>query len=105
MYYKDKERAAMGTRKLMTISLPTPLLKMAETVAAEENRTKSELLREALRFYVETRDVRKKASREQLFALIGKVQSRTRPTPSREIRTLVRKAVGAARRQRRLSRA
>jgi metal-responsive CopG/Arc/MetJ family transcriptional regulator len=105
MYYKNKETAGMGTRKLMTISLPPPLLKKAEEVAQEENRTKSELLREALRFYVETKDVRKKASREQLFALIGQIQSRTHGTPSREIRTLVREAIGAARRQRRLSHA
>jgi metal-responsive CopG/Arc/MetJ family transcriptional regulator len=83
----------------MTISLPPPLLRQAEAVAQEENRTKSELLREALRFYVETREVRKKASREQLFTLIGRVQSRTRATPSREIRAVIREAVRAARRR------
>ena len=42
----------MSTRRLMTNSLPPPLLKKAEAVAHEENRTKSDLLREALRFYV-----------------------------------------------------
>ena len=90
----------MSTRKLMTISLPPPLLRQAEAVAREENRTKSELLREALRLYVETREARRKASRDQLFTLIGQVQSRTRTTPSREIRAAIRDAVKAVRRQR-----
>ena len=89
----------MSTRKLLTISLPPPLLQQAETVAREENRTKSELLREALRFYVETREARRKASRDQLFTLIGQVQPRTRPTPSRQIRAVIREAVKAARRR------
>lgn len=54
-----KEGTAMPPRKVITISLPPPLLKQAEAVARAENRTKSELVREALRFYVETRTVRK----------------------------------------------
>ena len=94
----------MSTRRLMTISLPPPLLKKAEAVAQEENRTNSELLREALRFYVETREVRKKASQEHLFALISAVQSRTRSSRSQEVRKIVREAVIAARRQVRPSR-
>ena len=105
MYYKDKKAAAAaGTRRLITISMPPPLLKKAEAIAQEENRTKSELLREALRFYVDTREVRRRAPREQLFALIGKVQSRTRGTGAREIRKLVREAIASARRQRPASR-
>ena len=94
----------MRTRKLITISLPPPLLEKAERVAEEESRTKSELFREALRFYVETREDRKKASREEVFALLGRVQSRTRSTRPREIRRLIREALDAARRQRRLPR-
>ena len=94
----------MRTRKLITISLPPPLLEKAERVAEEESRTKSELFREALRFYVETREVRKKASREQVFALLSRVQSRTRSTRPREIRRLIREALDAARRPRRLPR-
>ena len=86
----------MSTRKLITISLPPALVKKAEVVAREENRTKSELLREALRFYVETREVRK-ASREQLFSLIGQLQERTKQVPAREIRETVREAVKAGR--------
>ena len=87
----------MRTRKLLTISLPPPLLKQAEQIAEEENRTKSELLREALRFYVETRDIRRIASRERLFELVGRVQQRVRKTRTPEIRKVVREAVAAAR--------
>ena len=86
-----------GTRKLITISLPPPLLKKAEAVAEEENRTKSELFREALRFYVETRDVRKAVARDRVSALIGKAQARSRTTPAREIRKLIRQTIGTVR--------
>ena len=88
----------MGLRKLMTISVPPQLLKKAERVAAQENRTKSELVREALRLYIDTSEVRREAAREQLARLIDRVQARTRGVPSLEIRRLVREAVGAARR-------
>jgi len=88
----------MGTRKLITISVPPPLLRRAEQIAREENRTKSELFREALRFYVDTREVRKAGIRERAGALIEKVQTRTKGVPPREIRKVVRQAVEAARR-------
>jgi hypothetical protein len=68
-----------------------------EKVAREETRTKSELLREALRFYGETREVRRMASRERLFALINRVQARASRMPTREIRKLVREAVESVR--------
>lgn len=98
MYYK-REVSVVGTRKLVTISLPPPLLKKAEQVAREENRTRSELLREALRFYVETREVRKQAARERLLTLIDEVQARTKGVPAKEIRKVVREAVEAVRRE------
>jgi metal-responsive CopG/Arc/MetJ family transcriptional regulator len=41
--------------KLVTISLPPDLLRNAERAAKEEHRTKSELLREALRTYIASR--------------------------------------------------
>ncbi len=91
----------MGTRKLITISLPPQLLKKAEQVAEQENRTKSELLREALRFYIDTREVRRRATRERLFARIDQVQARTKRVPARDIRQVVREAVEAGRRARR----
>jgi metal-responsive CopG/Arc/MetJ family transcriptional regulator len=92
-----QEAPVAGTRRLITISLPPPLLKQAEQVAAEENRTKSELLREALRFYVETRDVRRAATRDRVFELINKAQDRAKATPSPEIRKLIRESVAAVR--------
>ena len=91
----------MGTRKLITISVPPPLLKRAEQVAREEHRTKSELLREALRFYVDTREVRKTAMRERTLALIDEIQNRTKGVPPKEIRKVISEAVDAARRVKR----
>ena len=91
----------MGTRKLITISVPPPLLKRAEQIAREENRTKSELFREALRFYVDTREVRNAGIRERVGALIEEIQNRTKAVPPKEIRKVVREAVEAARRVKR----
>jgi CopG family transcriptional regulator/antitoxin EndoAI len=41
----------MRTTKVVSITLPPPLFKQAQALAKEENRTMSELLREALRRY------------------------------------------------------
>jgi CopG family transcriptional regulator/antitoxin EndoAI len=49
----------MRTTGTLTVSLPPKLLREAERTAREENRTKSELVREALRFYIEERRWRK----------------------------------------------
>jgi CopG family transcriptional regulator/antitoxin EndoAI len=49
----------MRATKTWTISLPPKLVREAERTAKEENRTKSELVREALRFYLEERRWRK----------------------------------------------
>lgn len=49
----------MRATKTWTISLPPKLVKEAERTAREENRTRSELVREALRFYLEERRWRK----------------------------------------------
>jgi predicted transcriptional regulator len=73
----------------------------AEQIAREENRTKSELLREALRFYVDTREVRRAGIRERVGALIEEIQNRTKAAPPKEIRKVVREAVEAARRVKR----
>ncbi len=40
----------------MTLSLPPQLFEKAERLAKKENRNKSELLREALRRYIEERE-------------------------------------------------
>lgn len=91
----------MSTRRLITISLPPRLLKETERIAERESRTKSELLREALRFYIDTSEIRKRATRERLFTLIDEVQSRTTRVEPRRIRQAIREAVHAARRPRR----
>jgi CopG family transcriptional regulator/antitoxin EndoAI len=101
MYYKRRENPDVSTRKLITISVPPPLLKRAEQIAREENRSKSELLREALRFYIDTREVRKTAMQERTLALIDEIQSRAKGVPAKRIREVVREAVAAARRVRR----
>lgn len=93
----------MSTRKLITISLPPALLRQAEAVARQEHRTRSELLREALRFYVETREVRRKATQQQLAALLGTVQTGRMESKTKRIRTSAGKEVprGTYRRKRR----
>ena len=49
----------MRTTRTWTVSLPPKLVKEAERTAKEEDRTKSELVREALRMYIEERRWRK----------------------------------------------
>jgi predicted transcriptional regulator len=41
----------MRTTKVVSITLPPPLFEQAQALAREENRTMSELMREALRRY------------------------------------------------------
>lgn len=45
----------MRTTKPITVSLPADLLREAQRVAKEETRTRSELIREALRQYLASR--------------------------------------------------
>ena len=87
----------MAVRKLITISLSAPLLKKAQELAKEENRTKSELLREALRFYIDTRGARRQAAREQLFAIVDRAQAAAKGVPAQQIRKVVREAIASAR--------
>jgi len=42
--------------KVMTVSLPQEMFRKAEKLAKEENRTRSELFREALRQYMASRE-------------------------------------------------
>ena len=95
----------MPARRLITISLPPPLLKQAEAVAREEHRSKSELVREAIRFYVETRGVRRETTRERLAPLLARIDERARPTSSANMRRLIREAVASVREERRRPRA
>lgn len=89
----------MSTRKLITISVPPALLRQAEAVAKEEHRTKSELLREALRFYVETKAIRRTAVRKRLFEILDRVQARTEGIPRGEIRRTIQQSIEAVRRE------
>ena len=45
----------MRTTQTMTISLPPSMVKEFEKVRKAESRTRSELVREALRYYIESR--------------------------------------------------
>ncbi|MDR7536510.1 MAG: ribbon-helix-helix protein, CopG family [Armatimonadota bacterium] len=49
----------MRITKTWTISLPPELVREAERAAKAERRTRSELVREALRFYLEERQWRR----------------------------------------------
>lgn len=42
--------------KVLTVSLPQDMFKQAEKIAKDENRTRSELFREALRQYIASRE-------------------------------------------------
>jgi len=53
-----KEVILLRATRTWSISLPPRLEKEAEKAAKEENRTKSELIREALRRYLEGRRFR-----------------------------------------------
>jgi len=44
------------TTKILTLSLPPEMLKEVEKIAKEENRTRSELFREALRQYIASKE-------------------------------------------------
>ncbi|MGH7966349.1 MAG: ribbon-helix-helix protein, CopG family [Candidatus Binatia bacterium] len=49
----------MRATRTWTVSLPSQLSREAERTAQEEHRTKSEIVREALRFYLKERRWRK----------------------------------------------
>ena len=59
----------MRTRQTMTVSLPPAMLKEFEAVRKAENRTSSELVREALRQYFYSRFPVAGVSREELAAI------------------------------------
>ena len=59
----------MRTTQIMTISLPPALLRQFEAVRKRESRTRSELVREALRAYFEERYPAASPSKAELAAL------------------------------------
>ena len=87
----------MRSRQLLTVSLPPRLARQVERVAKAESRTKSELLREAIRLYMDTREARRAVARRHLFRLIDRVQERTRGETPAAVRKLMGEAVRAIR--------
>lgn len=85
------------TTKLITVSLPPALARLAEKVAKEESRTKSELLREALREYVLTREVRREA-RKRLAEIVARLPDQD--VGPAELERAVRDAIGSVRKKR-----
>ena len=59
----------MRTSATMTISLPAAMARQMEKVRKEENRTRSELLREAWRLYFESRYGVEAPTRAELTAI------------------------------------
>ena len=59
----------MRTTQIMSISLPPSMVRQFETVRKLESRTRSELVREALRAYFEDRYPALKPTRAELAAL------------------------------------
>ena len=53
-------------RKTITFSLPPEMFEQVDAVRREEGRDMSELVREALRLYMEERELRREARRERL---------------------------------------
>ena len=87
----------MRSTALVAVSLPQELAQQAEKVAKEESRTKSELLREALRLYIDTHEARQTIEKRQLFDLIDRVQERANRESPMRIRSLVGETVKAVR--------
>ena len=59
----------MRTTEIMTISLPPAMVRQFEAVRKRESRTRSELVREALRLYFEQRYPTVQPNRAELAAL------------------------------------
>lgn len=81
----------MRTSKILPISLPPEMLEDVEQLAKKERRTKSELVREALRRYIEDREweaVRAYSSaRARALASTGRACVVARPRCARSSRT------------------
>jgi CopG family transcriptional regulator/antitoxin EndoAI len=85
-----KELIMLGKYKVVTLSMPEETYKQAEDIAREEGRTRSELFREALRQYIDTkkwktlqRETAERAkdlgitSEEDVERIIGELRSQT----------------------------
>src|SRR5947209_2027691 len=59
----------MRTTEIMTISLPLAMVQLIEEIRKKESRTRSELVREAFRVYIETRYPAVKPTRQEVIAI------------------------------------
>jgi CopG family transcriptional regulator / antitoxin EndoAI len=55
-FIKGRWTGMARTSKVLTVSLPQEMFRQAEKIAKDENRTRSELFREALRQYIASRE-------------------------------------------------
>src|SRR2546423_9911313 len=85
-----------------TISLPPAMLQQLERVRKEENRTRSELVREALRQYIESRYPAEKTTKEELAA-IRRGRAAFKRGDYRSLTDLINELEPAARKARRKS--
>ena len=81
----------MRKTKMITISLLPEFLEKVNQIAKEENRTRSELLREALRCYMEERE------RKQAFGELDRIWEKTKDDDPEWIEQKVNEAVRAVR--------
>ena len=61
----------MRTSKVLSVSLPAEMLRRVETLAKAEDRTRSELVREALRVYEDVQRQNRKHVPSRLTATAG----------------------------------
>jgi CopG family transcriptional regulator/antitoxin EndoAI len=85
----------MRTTRIISITLPPPLFEEAQALAKEENRTMSELMREALRRYQRERLFEK--ARASMEAVAAKTGVHTEEDVVRVIREFRRENAAAGR--------
>ncbi|MCK4554009.1 ribbon-helix-helix protein, CopG family [Candidatus Parcubacteria bacterium] len=85
----------LRTTKLITISILPDLLKKAEKLAKEEDRTKSELFREALRMYIKERTQQKNL--KAFSQSLEKMRANVKKADSIEVSQAIEEAVKTVR--------
>ncbi|MBN1341255.1 MAG: ribbon-helix-helix protein, CopG family [Phycisphaerae bacterium] len=69
--------------KTVSVSLPEPLLRQLDEIARDESRSRSELMREAARMYIELR-----CRWKDIFMLGNEVRRKRRITPALVVREI-----------------
>lgn len=72
---------------MINFSIPKPLLKTVDELAEDEMKTRSELVRDAIRDYLERKVVLKK--RWEVFFAFGKKRAKTLKIKTSEVEDLV----------------